>query len=297
MPILTGLSSPKFDITYQKGDTIATENLMIHTEETGYYSDDEAKVHYFSEQKILYIRVPDMDLSYLELFEQQIIQHKDSDINKVVIDIRDNGGGNDMTWFELLSLIIDQPIVVDLSMYLRNSDVVLNYLKDIRGKEIDKAKYPLLTIDTNTYFRFSDETDTILPKENSINYSGKIYVLVNERCFSSSLAFTATCNKSEKLITVGQPTHWIGGRGITPFFFAMPNSKLIFALTPTLDNSHVHNIEDYYDNYVKIHVPLTIDDYHAEIIYQQTEYPHQGKRYDKSYLLQYDKVFRKIIEQ
>jgi hypothetical protein len=88
---------------------------------------------------------------------------------------------------------------------------------------------------------------------------------------------------------VGEPSGYIGGKGLSPFFFRMPNSQLIFSIIPVLDASNVKSIEDYYDSQVDIPVKLNIDDY----IFDRDD---QSKRYGEDYLFNHDPVFRKVLE-
>lgn len=96
--------------------------------------------------------------------------------------------------------------------------------------------------------------------------------MVNERCFSSSLACTAVCNCSNgRLLTVGISSEFIGGRGV-PLFLSLPNSKLIFELICTLAPTERQKPQDYYDNKMYIPVLLSIADYIFEANYPRKRY-------------------------
>jgi hypothetical protein len=113
--------------------------------------------------------------------------------------------------------------------------------------------------------------------------------LVNERCFSSSLAFISVCGRTDKLVTVGKNTGCIKARSITPYFLTLPNSKLIFKLVPCFDATNATKLEDHYDNAAEIPVEPNIEYYINEISYK-------GNRYDKDFLLNYDPIFKVALE-
>ena len=282
--------SEDFFITFQIDDVIETADMDVPISIKGfsYRDSSDPKVLYFEQTGILYIRLPDMDTEYISFYRDTIPKYKDKSIQKVVIDIRSNGGGNDEVWMTVLSAIIDKSIICKNKTYLKNTPLVIDYMSKIRNEQIISDQISSLNIDDNYYLeRFDKDTIALSPK--SIRYTGKIYVLVDKRCFSSALAFTAFCCRTDQLITVGQPSGYIGGRGTSPFFFSLPHSKLIFAISPMLDATNVESIEDYYDRFVQIPVFLTIADYVFERKYE-------GERYGEEYLFNYDSTFRKVLE-
>ena len=243
-------------------------------------------VQYFEEDKILYIRIPSMDYEQIDFLINKIQKYKSKEINKVAIDIRYNGGGSDYVWHNVLSVLISEPLKIKTNIYSKNTPLVRDYVTNIRNEKIIRefkigdTEY----IDINT-----SEFDTIAPSENSLNYNGKIYVLVNQRIFSSSLAFLSVCRQMENLVTVGTPTGFLCGRSTTPFFLSLPNSKLIFQLVPCIDMTNKEKPIDYYDTQAEVPVKLDINFYNKEMTYK-------GERYTKDFLYNHDPVFQKILE-
>ncbi|MCL2097628.1 MAG: S41 family peptidase [Bacteroidales bacterium] len=289
-PNITDLSKD-FNITFQVDSVIRTVDMNILRFMKGWLCKDyfEPKVLYFQKTNILYIRLPDMNTEDINYYLENIQQYKNQSIQKIIIDIRYNYGGNDEVWLALLSAIIDKPIICENKVYLKNTPLVIDYMNNIRKTKITHSQIDTFNIGNNDYIDISGN-DTIVPLKESIQYTGKIYVLVNEKCFSSALAFTAICNRTNKFITVGQPSNYIGGRGISPFFFTLPHSKLIFTVIPMLDATDVESIGDYYDRFVQVPVMLTINDYMFERSYE-------GERYSEEFLFNHDPVFQKVLEQ
>jgi hypothetical protein len=282
-PFVTGLSDDYF-ITYSHRDTLYTKKHEWGSIKGNCLSKDcyDPQVLWLDDCQTLYIRIPSMDVEYLQFFKENIWRHKNTSIEKVVIDVRDNTGGNDVVWTEILSEIIKDPIIYEDKTFLKNTPLVMDYINTIRAENYPLKESEFISISNKFH------TDTIFSSNTSIGYDGKIYVLVNNKCFSSTLALVAVCNRVEKLITVGEATGYISGRSITPFFLSLPNSKLIFSIPPTLDESRVKSIKDYYDNSAEIPVTPTIEEKIRERTYEDY-------RYGKEYLLKNDLIFRTAI--
>jgi hypothetical protein len=288
-PFITGMTDEyRMDITYSLRDSIRTLHYQ-GTQIQRNAPEDEAmhKVLYFPGSNLLYIRIPAMDMADADFYTRRILQHKNDHIQKVVIDIRSNGGGNDQLWEHVLSTVVQNPLAaVREKVYVKNTPAIRNYLSAMHNTQI--SEQDTLTIGPDTFALITDSEER--PEAPSLGYKGKIYVLVNRHCFSSALAFSATCNRIETIYTVGEPSGYIGGRGITPLFFSLPHSHLIFSISPALDATGVHTLEDYYDRHVEIPVSLSIEDRIAEIEYE-------GERYGEAFLFNHDPVFQKVLEE
>jgi hypothetical protein len=286
-PTLIGIAD-NTNMTYSINDSIYT--LRYEGSQIGRNAPEDAyknKVLYFPKNHILYIRIPSMDMGQLDFYIQNILKYKNEPIEKIVIDIRSNGGGNDRVWMEVMSTIRENPFSTKIKCYVRNTPTLKNYLplRDIEINENDTIR-----INQDIFAAIVDTDNKVKPIHPSLNYTGKIYVLVNDRCFSSALAFSATCNHEENIITVGQASGYIGGRGITPLFFSLPNSRLIFSISPVLDATGVETVEDYYDRCVKMPISVPLD----EIIFEKI---YEGERYAEFYLYNHDSVFKEVLKQ
>jgi hypothetical protein len=251
---------------------------------------DKPKVHYFAKEAILYIHIPEMDMEKIDFYRQEILKYKAREIKKIVLDVRDNGGGNDAVWEAVLASVIKKPIKAHQKLCFRNNQTVRDYLE--KGGIAWAAETPLI-IEKDTLFCIEDERN-IEPAEQSLAYDGKLYVLINRNTFSSALALVAFSENIDNMITVGQSTGWLGGEGVMPFYFILPHSKLIFSLACSLDgNVTDHNPVSYYHDRAKIPVPLTVDDQYNEYYYSF----YRGEFYDEDYLFNSDPVFQKVLEQ
>jgi len=260
-------------------------DTVILSKPLKYRQNQIPKVLYFPKEQILYVRMPEMNEDETNFYLHKIDSvSKNNKIKNMIIDIRDNGGGSDYAWMNILKHIIDKPI-------LTKSIVCAN----INNPGFYDTDGPLKSfkndfIKENIYKILWDGTDTLEPDTNSLHFKGKIYVIENEYCFSSANALTSTCLFSDQLISIGNTTGWFAGKGINPWVFILPNSKILYRIEPIIDLGNITKPEDIYHNSAEIPVKLTIDDY---II----RYNYSGDWYDKEFLYKYDKVFKKILKQ
>jgi hypothetical protein len=250
--------------------------------------EDEVKVLYFSAEAILYIRVPEMDYEQIDFYTSEIAKMKDVPINKVVIDIRGNTGGSDRVWRNILSALIDKPVIYPVTLLFKNTPTVISYLNKVGDYPVSSIQNNEVMIGRDAFFQLT-ETDTIPSGINSINYTGNIYVLADERCFSSAGSLLSVCGKTDKLVSIGQLTGNINGIGINPFIFSLPQSKLIFRMVASLEGITTNNMEDYYHNTIEIPIEKSLQ----EVLFEQNW---DKELYGKEYLFNYDSTFQKVLE-
>ena len=247
------------------------------------------KVELF-QNEILYIRIPEMNLDQYDTLQYLITKYKKINLSKVIIDIRNNPGGNDSLWIKLLGLLVAKPLKLNSTLLVKKTDFVGKYLDKYENTNFAKLKlfkHSLIPNDEE-FVNLQDSSTLIKPNAESLNYTGKIYLLVNENCYSSSLAFLSAIRGHDKFVSVGQRTGWFGGRGITPFFFELPNSKIVFSVEPIIDFTGISDINQVLQDKPDEEIDLNIQDYINEISYK-------GERYSKDFLYNYDPTFRHVL--
>jgi hypothetical protein len=277
--IIFSFNEKNIEQSFLLNDTVILSKPLKYTQEL------IPKVLYFPNGQILYIRIPKMDEGDFYLHKIDSVS-KNNKIEKIVVDIRDNPGGSDDVWMNILQHIIDKPIIRSIVICAN----INNYRMDIFGIDKPLKSYKNSFIKENSYQIIWDGTDTIKPETNSLNFKGKIYVIGNENCFSSANSLITTCQFSDQLVSVGNSTGWFAGLGINPWVFILPNSKILYRIEPVLDFTNLGKPDDFYHNYVKLTIDLTLDDY-------ITRYSYSGDWYDKEFLYKFDKVFKTILEQ
>lgn len=257
----------------QNSDTISFNvNLKL-----GYIRKNITKpkggfVWYINKYKLLYINVPRM--SNGEFYYNEIVKHKEKDIDKIVIDVRNNPGGNDGTWFYILNAINDVNISFNVETAINNSynpnsistEKNIQKIKYLSRKEIKKIPNP--------------------PLEN-INFDGSIFVFYNEFTFSSAGSLVNTSFYTDKLIAVGSKTGKILGFGIKPKQFILPNSRIKYRIEPVLDITNSESYQDIFHDQPEIDVNLNLDEKILML----------NNKFTKTFLIENDPYIKSIIKK
>lgn len=240
-----------------------------------------ATVKYFRKANTLYIRLYSMRDSRKHL--KKIRKYgKSKKIERVIIDIRGNGGGNDLVWKEIIEELIDKPITVNLDVATKKSDITMKYFgSEMTADSIDFQGMTLHKLDMRML-------ETYLPSSTTIGFRDKIIVLFDENIFSSAGSFASIANNSDKFITVGTPCNLPIGVGVTPMFVMLPNTKLLIQFDATID---LTNCKNYTDVYRDVEVPVEIT--------PNTEYIWTTKNFNRwkwSFLSKHDPYLQKALE-
>ena len=159
----------------------------------------------------------------VDWYREELLKKYTPDVKKIVIDIRDNGGGDDSVWQDLLKVIINKPLTYQYKVQIPNKDTLIHCVHsfgDIRR------------IGNNVYV----ESDRVIePDSNSINYDGKIYILQNKYTFSAAAALSSVAWQNPDLILVGEPTVTISGYTFPAIMFKLPKSLVVFNLAFSCD--------------------------------------------------------------
>lgn len=245
-------------------------------------------VKYLPKDSILYIRCPLMNSSYIKYYKKEITKLNNQPIKKVVIDIRSNYGGNDDVWIALLRQIIDKPFKNTIFYLSKNNNVCYQYANDKGLSKKNNIINPIWDL-TTSYNVALNITEEIKPFRNSLNFTGNLYVLQDEEIYSSASCFSTVCLNYDKLISIGSTNGKIGGQGIEPMPFKLPNSKMIIQMDIFIDNSNAKTAKDVYHSEVEIPVILPIEYYiDREKYYENIPL--------EEYLYKHDILFNKVLE-
>jgi hypothetical protein len=206
-------------------------------------------------------------------------------IEKVVLDVRDNAGGNDGDWVSVIIRFLNKPLIRTLTRCLNP-----NNLSKERIYADSFRTFKNLFIKNREFVEAITSPDTILPYKNNIGFTGKIYVLQNENCFSSTGDLISTCPFSDQMINIGNSTGWFAGFGSMPWVYILPHSKILFWTEPLLDFTNVKRPEDLFHNEVKIPLQLSAKDY-------LKRYSYNGDIYGKDFLFMVDPFMKKIMRE
>ncbi|WP_338852540.1 S41 family peptidase [Clostridium perfringens] len=193
------------------------------------------------EGKIGYIYIPQMISYYnmgndIELIDEYLNNIKE--YQALIIDIRGNGGGDSYYWISyLVPKLIDKVYENTTYSFWKDGEIINNYLKKSKVKystgfgevkDLDTIKLVNLPVEVKENFKYySKNTMEISPSEDSINFKGNIYLLVDKLVYSSSEAFASFAKQTGFATLIGERT---GGDGIgsDPLLHMLPNSGYIF---------------------------------------------------------------------
>ena len=163
----------------------------------------------------------DKNEDYFNFLQDSFKEIKEQEINHLLIDMRNNGGGSTRQFNEIFHYLSDTPYRsfsrVD-TRYSRpvlgrhqpwHSQIYYRFLNLIRGDDIYKSEPGL--------------TD---PPENEYRFTGQTYLLVGPATFSAAADFAALCQDYEAALIVGQETGGLPTSYGDSFFFELPNTSL-----------------------------------------------------------------------
>ena len=164
---------------------------------------------------------------------------KNENLKAIVIDIRENSGGNIEYWQEyLLPRLINKKVSVNNHMFFKNGmrTRLLLESEDISYEDISNVDLENMDLehkeDLKDFSYYCDDKIEITPKKKN-KFKGNLYLLVGEGVYSAAEGMANFCKNSKVAKLVGQKT---GGDGITLGIIndVCPNSGLVFTYTNTL---------------------------------------------------------------
>ncbi len=225
------------------------------------------QLKYFRKSKTLYVRYK--TFAAFGDFINELEKYKEKEIQRVIVDVRGNGGGSDLQWLKFLSMlkptykINKSPKSVAFKQSVVNKFLSSNDIFDSLANE----KVNIYHNDILEYIHPTKEKieelgdpykDFFEEHKNILNYEGKIYCLTDDRSFSASLTFASLKYFISDFYIVSDNIPFYGGMGLTPLMFMLPKSKLVFRLASNFDynlyNSKQYRIEP------DIEVNETLDD-------------------------------------
>ena len=165
----------------------------------------------------------DTDLDSIGKFVKSVC---DSSYSSLIIDVRNNYGGNSEAVNYIFSLIAQKPFKQQ-EYFKVNKKGNFNFYKYCTNYGVGNGEiFP-------NYTEIKDSTgyylnDTIVSPDSTINFKGKVYVLTNELSFSAATNFPALLHKYKRGAIVGRETrgayHQLKAQDFA--FIRLPNSEI-----------------------------------------------------------------------
>lgn len=237
------------------------------------------------DKHILYVRIPFMNSP--TYYINGIDNLYTPEIDKIVLDIRGNRGGQDKVWQDILSHIIAEPFTAETRICIPDNDL----LKQAMSTLFKFNKFPASTqtLLKEKYLDLHYQVDTIFPAENGIRFNKQIFIVQDEKTYSAASSLSSVAAQKENIILIGKSLTNIGGKGMTPLIFKLNNSGIVFRLPFTLDFSDARQIDDLYKDQVEVEINETIEQYLERILHYNS--------YDTDYLSEKDANIKYIKQQ
>jgi len=257
--------------------------------------NDRWNVIYFEDYQVLYIYLSQMfpQEEGEELLQAIKEAGRGKTIEKIIIDVRDNRGGSDFMWHDLLSVIIKDTLKANVRLgfnYNENMRHVLknNYVNITDDFSLYRTEY--IDLLNNKKMFVLEVERAIAPNSNSLLHEGNIYIFQNEFSYSASTSFTAFARQFPQIISVGVPTGNISGFGVGPVVFQLNHSKYTFQMNIDIDLSVGQTPADLFQDTPEIVVFPTLE----EQFFLINMFP-PDSRYSECFLRNFDPLFRHIV--
>jgi hypothetical protein len=244
-------------------------------------------VHYFSRQQLLYIYLPNMtpglDTAIICMIEK-VAWGKP--LQKVVFDVRDNIGGSDYVWMNLIAKITGDSINLPCHIAIRHEEPLKQHY--ITNEE--KYLYRDTTLFEQKFIVFDKDWSHFVPDSDNIGFKGTFYVLENKESLSASRSLSSICRYSSRFVSIGMPSGLLSGRGSGPMFFQLKHSGFTFGMECDWDITGVRDRVDYYQDLPEIILKLSLQEASRIHFLSNTRVTKS-----KKYLLKKDPGFKTIL--
>lgn len=159
---------------------------------------------------------------------------KDKKISNLIIDLRNNLGGDSDVGDELFQYFLNQPYKQYDKVVGKNSPLLKERLREHHknGKALDASDLELLQKTNGTYDTIV--YDEIPIRDNPLRFNGKVYLLTSAQTFSSAADFAQCFIYYKRGIVIGEET---GGLVVSYgdiVSYQLPNTKLPVTISSKL---------------------------------------------------------------
>lgn len=262
------------------------------------YNEDISSMtsHYFQEEHIFYAKLPQMKEelgdSLSNRLKSIIYNNK---VDAIVLDIRGNGGGSDLTYSNFLKNIIKKPLQLNLKVGRNFSPINQNYYKINKDTILSNSSYSFQIKDEPSlkepemFYIVMPEYTFVSPDSITLPFNGKIYILQDRYIYSSASNLSTLAIKSEQLVSIGENTNLLGGIQTSVMPLSLPHSKILLRIEPQIDFTNTKTKSDIFQNNVEYPVNYTID-----FLYERSTT--DENIFGKNFLYSKDPIFKKVLE-
>lgn len=164
----------------------------------------------------MYLRIPTFNIQHKKLIDSIIVSNFDrfTSHKNLIIDIRNNGGGSDLSYQNILPLLYTNPIKIVQLEYLSTElnlrpllNIVNDSTSDKETKEFCKKLSKKMKNNPNEFVSFTDDIVDEKKFDTIYKYPHKVAILINKYCLSSAEQFVYEARQSYKVKLFGTSTY------------------------------------------------------------------------------------------
>ncbi|TAJ11759.1 hypothetical protein DMA11_15645 [Marinilabiliaceae bacterium JC017] len=202
---------------------------------------------------------PALTRRYFKFLKKSFREVKERGVQNLIIDIRENTGGNDGNDMELASYLIDRPFKENKYRRMNTNELIVypcylskSMMEMIGMKEDTKGEKVALKLNKEVRKEFGDEPASdgyyylkdkyvIHRDPQKDRFQGQVYIMISGKVFSGGGLFSALVRDKSDAVFVGEETG--GGyyrhTGSIPLCYELPYSKLEFSIFTVINEQDV----------------------------------------------------------
>ncbi|MEG0611758.1 MAG: S41 family peptidase [Clostridium sp.] len=232
----------------------ANDSLIQWYKGEDYIKDNDATLDIVEDDNTAYIGIKSFQTNYMDAdiknIKEFLINHKS--VDNIIIDIRGNTGGNNLYGYSILSNLINDDVLIEKHQCIKDTEYMKTQpFKQMLDREVSIDKIPNKDYNLEK-FKVYQKLYTLKKDNDSIEYKGNIYVLVDSYVFSASEYFIDLVKELKIATIIGTNTGG-DGTGFQPIVEYLPNSKLGIRMSPAITfnqdgsvNEETHTKPDIY---------------------------------------------------
>lgn len=160
---------------------------------------------------------------YQQFIDSSFVKIKEINSQNLIIDLRDNPGGNNSFSDYLVSYIADQPFKWNSSFTLKTSQFLKDHVRQ-HNDTTDVYWQEVLNHENGEIYEYEFEAYQPQPKDK--RYEGEVYVLINRQSHSQSALTAAQIQDYEFGTIVGEETGDYSSLYASQFQYSLPNTGI-----------------------------------------------------------------------
>ncbi len=254
------------------------------------------------DNRVAYLRVRSFGYDHLVADSEPVLDFLRSvhHYPYVIMDIRGNGGGTIDYWSQLLmGPLILEPMAYNYYTTIRSGNYGQRFLQARLGLGYHLLQVERYVVDNRVgaasellseMFINPIKLPVIVSPTHSIGFTGKVFLLVDDRVYSSAEAFASFAKATNWATLVGTRTGG-DGIGLDPIYFCLPHSKLVVRIPQMLGLNPDGTINEEYQTKPDLYVEPDPSEYVAYL-----KALDQGVLDSKAPHLPYDRILRSTLE-